>query len=191
MFSSFSNSFNVNKYNNPPQIQYPFTGLLNGLFNTPTAAVGAWVSGPTSNWTITYNAVSTGGVINGWAGETYLGVDPLPPASKYFMWVQLPNQANSFCNVTQNLYFPIGVYNISIWLAPRKGYYNSSMSVVVSINGTNTFVPKTFVSNTPFVNVTGTYNCSHGGTYPVVIAFANSASNDSSIFCSNFVITKN
>jgi hypothetical protein len=161
------------------------------LFNTTIAvANGGWAT-QVDTWVLTGDSTSGYGINNGWAGSTLNGVTPLPNESKYFLWVALANlPPTSFRNVTQNLYFPIGVYSISIWLAPRTTY-NKSMSVAVTIAGTTIIGPISFTSIIQFTKYTGTYTCSYGGTYPVVIAFLNTLNNDSAIFCSNFVITKN
>ena len=195
MFSSFSNSASLSQSNKavyiPPVMQGPFIGLQNGLLEAQTISVGNYINAPFNNWDVTGNLTT---YIHIWNNETTTmsgGTTPLPSGHKYFLWTQLYNQANSWAKLTQNVYFPTGVYTITVYMCPRINACSSSLSAVISINGTNTFTPKTYSGNVGFTQVTGSYNCSVGGTYPVCLSFINTAANDSAIFMSNIVITKN
>ena len=169
----------------------PFA-ITNPLFDAQAISTGniqkyfsGWTTaGDTSNTWTTYNKVD---LIYG----TMAAISP--QYSLYEVSCQIYNAANTSVSFTQSCPFPIGTYSISIWVVPRKTYYNSSMSFVIKINGQNVFTPITFTSGgatTPYTHFTGSFTESVGAYHDVVLYFSNTASNDSTMMISNLVITK-
>jgi len=169
----------------------PFT-ITNALFDAQAISTGQ-LQKYFSGWT------TSGDVTNTWT--TYNNTSYIygtlavisPQYSLYQLSCQIYNAGNTSVSFTQSCPFPIGTYSISVWAIPRKTYYNSSMSFVIKINGQNVFTPVTFTTGTtttPFTHFTGTYTETVGAYHDVVLYWANTASNDSTILISNLVITK-
>ena len=176
----------------PPPFSTAFS-IVNPLFNAQSIPSGNNTAKYFSPWT-------TGGdVSNTWVTNNNISLlygtlaNISPQYTTYEIWCQLANTANAPVSFTQSCPMPIGTYSISIWVAPRKTYYNSSMSFVIKINGQNVFTPVTFTTataTTPYTQFTGTYTETTGAYRDIVLYFINTASNDSIMFISNLVITK-
>ncbi len=115
--------------------------------------------------------------------------------------------------LSQYISLPVGTYTFSMWLIPRKQYYSARQSVNVSIGATQLTLVKTDsystisligskssitfpsgsgastgLTNTPWTQFTGTYNCTSASSKELLINFVYDATintdNNSTIYIS-------
>jgi len=174
--------------------------VLNNAFQNPTVGYNNYInpysftsSGtyPYNSWTYVCNFVS-GLKVNIYVedGSAPSGLPEL--SSTYPQFLQLGFQdVNATLTLSQSIYFPTsGTYQLSYYLAPWAGYYQTYLTIQASVGSQSTSTFSLNPSTTMWYNYTFDFTVSSAGNQTLSFLFScPNSSNNVNIYITDITIT--
>ena len=158
-------------------------GGQNASNNLKNCIAGWYFGGNLSSY---FNIIIMSGNAGGNSGIYY---NPIVNSPQQYSLAIQQNNTSAIFNVFQQIYFTVGTYQLSYYVAGRSNGYNTTQKLSGSIGTTDLFSNQTYDSTGNFTRYNYTFTIQSVGIYKLNFAFNQTSSTESAIMLTNVQIT--